>query len=370
MRTSVRHLPEGGRRLARRALFLALAAGCPTSLAAQSAIPLIDHQIESAHVEGGGHDLNVPDSTTFYQVDLPDGTQVMEVRLESRSGDADLYVGPTLSFDPFDYPFQSTNEGLKREGATLDALTDPAISSHSTWFVAVHGYQPTDYDLLVSWGSAGDAAPLENGRPVTGHAREGLDILVFPDSTLYYQVDIGSAARSLRVTITGIPDNGDADLFVGRTLSASPQAYDFISATIGPVDEEVEVSDATDPSPSDSLVWYIAVHGYYESDFTLTATWEGGPAGPTFLRGDCNGDRALDISDAIAQLVALFESETVPCQAACDSNGDDLSDISDAVFSLAYMFLSGPAPTAPFPACGAPPQAIVLSCDAPTACGR
>src|SRR5258706_6458267 len=165
-------LPEGaGRGVFRLALFLAIAAGCPALLAAQSAILLANNNFQSAHVTGGGNDLNIPGSTTFYQVDIPPGTQVLEVRLEIQSGDADLYLGSSMSFDPSDYPFDSAQGGLSTERARLDEFSDPSLSSQSTWYVVVHGYDPTDYYLLVSWGSADAAKPIENGKPISGHVR-------------------------------------------------------------------------------------------------------------------------------------------------------------------------------------------------------
>ncbi len=82
-----------------------------------------------------------------------------------------------------------------------------------------------------------------------------------------------------------------------------------------------------------------------------------------FLRGDCNGDRAADLSDAIRGLGVLFLGEAPgDCPAACDSNGDRALDISDAVYLLNYLFLGSGPPPAPWPACGEDPSAGGLSC--------
>jgi 1,4-alpha-glucan branching enzyme len=73
-----------------------------------------------------------------------------------------------------------------------------------------------------------------------------------------------------------------------------------------------------------------------------------------FLRGDSNGDRALDISDPIQMLFVLFSG--VPagdCPAAADADGDGKADITDPIYALSFLFRSGPAPAAPWPACGA-----------------
>jgi hypothetical protein len=63
-------------------------------------------------------------------------------------------------------------------------------------------------------------------------------------------------------------------------------------------------------------------------------------------RGDVTGDKALDVSDAIAILGELFQGGSMACAAAADVNGDEAVDLSDAVYLLNYLFLGGPAPTA------------------------
>ncbi len=74
---------------------------------------------------------------------------------------------------------------------------------------------------------------------------------------------------------------------------------------------------------------------------------------PQFLRGDCNGDRFVDISDAINHLNALFASGAASdCPAACDANGDLGEDISDPILVINFLFVSGDAPAAPYPECG------------------
>ncbi len=74
--------------------------------------------------------------------------------------------------------------------------------------------------------------------------------------------------------------------------------------------------------------------------------------GSGFLRGDCNGDSNVDISDAVRVLAYLFGGEnTIDCQAACNSNDDGAVDISDAVYLLSYLFAGGGPPPEPWPEC-------------------
>jgi hypothetical protein len=90
-------------------------------------------------------------------------------------------------------------------------------------------------------------------------------------------------------------------------------------------------------------------------------------SGPRFLRGECNGDGKVDISDAVCALDWLFLGRDDPdCLAALDSNGDAATDLSDAVWLLGFLFLGGPPPVAPFPECGVPslPSDTGLGCGA------
>jgi 1,4-alpha-glucan branching enzyme len=71
-----------------------------------------------------------------------------------------------------------------------------------------------------------------------------------------------------------------------------------------------------------------------------------------FVRGDCNGDEVLDLSDAVRGLFRLFSQPvTGDCAAACDANGDGQENVSDPVFCLNFLFRRGAAPPAPWPAC-------------------
>ncbi len=66
---------------------------------------------------------------------------------------------------------------------------------------------------------------------------------------------------------------------------------------------------------------------------------------PRILRGDCNADAGVDISDALFTLRFLFLGGSVPpCKAACEGNEDGRLDISDGIIILRFLFQSGPAP--------------------------
>ena len=76
------------------------------------------------------------------------------------------------------------------------------------------------------------------------------------------------------------------------------------------------------------------------------------PSGP-FLRGDCNDDGNVDISDAVCTLNWLFLGDAEPgCVAATNTDGAGVVNITDPIYLLTHLFLGGPPPVDPFPACG------------------
>ena len=77
------------------------------------------------------------------------------------------------------------------------------------------------------------------------------------------------------------------------------------------------------------------------------------PPLPEFVRGDCNSDRDVDVSDCIYMLNELFTGgPPTTCVSACDSNDDGRYDLADPIYLLNYRFRGGPEPPAPFPDCG------------------
>ncbi|MGE3966409.1 MAG: peroxidase family protein [Planctomycetota bacterium] len=84
---------------------------------------------------------------------------------------------------------------------------------------------------------------------------------------------------------------------------------------------------------------------------------------PTFQRGDCNQDGALDIADAVSMIGYLFGgAPDLGCEDACDMNDDGVHNIADVIFPVTHLFQAGPAPPAPFGICGRDPSADGLGC--------
>ncbi|MGH9363518.1 MAG: right-handed parallel beta-helix repeat-containing protein, partial [Thermoanaerobaculia bacterium] len=98
--------------------------------------------------------------------------------------------------------------------------------------------------------------------------------------------------------------------------------------------------------------------------------YESCPTGPaTFRRADPNGDRATDLSDALAVLFYLFAAGREPaCLGSADADDDGAVRVSDSIAILGFLFLQGDAPPAPHPGCGLDPTEDELGCGSPSGC--
>jgi Zn-dependent metalloprotease len=77
--------------------------------------------------------------------------------------------------------------------------------------------------------------------------------------------------------------------------------------------------------------------------------------GPSFLRGDPNGDGGIDISDVVSILSFLFDGLPLLCIDSADIADSGTVNISDAVALVSYLFSAGDPPAFPFPGCGLDP---------------
>ncbi len=86
--------------------------------------------------------------------------------------------------------------------------------------------------------------------------------------------------------------------------------------------------------------------------------------GPTFRRGDVNGDQILDIVDPVALMEFIFLGAFSPgCLDACDANDDGVIDNTDVIFLLSVIFEGdGPIPSPGSDSCGIDPTDDDLDC--------
>jgi len=73
--------------------------------------------------------------------------------------------------------------------------------------------------------------------------------------------------------------------------------------------------------------------------------------GSEYIRGDCDGDGAVNITDAIGLLNFLFRMGSVGCLAACDADGGGSLNITDPIRILLSLFMDW-GPLLPPRSCG------------------
>ena len=140
------------------------------------------------------------------------------------------------------------------------------------------------------------------------------------------------------------------------------------SPSVRPVGDDGEVLNVTVPAGR-GRVSVIAINDgaiAVPSLEEISYVYEGGKA-PSFLRGDCDGDDRLTVSDAVCALGHLFHGvDTLQCQSAIDTNDDGVANLSDVIHGLSFLFRKGDAPAAPFPNCGNDTTPDELTCDRET----
>ncbi len=97
-------------------------------------------------------------------------------------------------------------------------------------------------------------------------------------------------------------------------------------------------------------LWFRAGNGILRSYHTICGT-EVTPDPGFHVRGDCNADTLILISDPVFTLSTLFTGDDPQCYRACEVNDDGAITITDAIYMLNFLFLGGPPPAAPYPDC-------------------
>ncbi len=130
-------------------------------------------------------------------------------------------------------------------------------------------------------------------------------------------------------------------------------------------EEEIqEISNEPNPeiylTPGQYLI-RLCVFDYYHQSSCDELTVEISP-GNSFIRGDCNSDGEIDISDAVKNLLFLFARHSIDCEDACDVNDSGKNTIADVVYVLRFLFAGGQNPPPPYPNSGMDPTPDFLSC--------
>ena len=95
-------------------------------------------------------------------------------------------------------------------------------------------------------------------------------------------------------------------------------------------------AEGVGPEVPEFAIFFLNAEGYYSDRITPVCSVRSA----LFLRGDCNSDGTVNVSDAIFQLNHLYLGrERGYCDDACDANDDGRTNLSDAVTIIGYVFL-------------------------------
>ena len=155
----------------------------------------------------------------------------------------------------------------------------------------------------------------------------------------------------------GNPD--DCDLFFGLSTDCNgnliPDECDLVTG----VSEDCNMNGQSDTCDIDFGV----------SD-DINADGIPDECGTLYVRGDVNGDGAVDLTDAVFLLDYVATVGVEPgCFLTADVNGDSNVNVADGVSIITFLAGTGPPPPAPFPDCGFEPEPVSgLTCDTPPVC--
>ncbi len=262
--------------------------------------------------------------------------------------------GNTVSAKPVDFKPGPIHLGVRRDRGNVIALAGPSpdsmravmtMEAKGTDLAALH------QELIMYTGSDGKSqASARFCRP-----RIRVVETVLPPTLLSVDPSIGPVSGGQEVVISG------TELAEATAVSLAGIPAEIVETS------ETEILVKSGPSRS-VVLGDVVVETPTGSEVLPDAYFYVGRGG---IRGDCNCDGVLDISDASAQLGFLFlGNRRCCCFLGLDANFDSVGDISDPLAVLAFLFLGSRPPPPPFPEpgisldlsvpCDLPPEPVVL----------
>jgi hypothetical protein len=126
---------------------------------------------------------------------------------------------------------------------------------------------------------------------------------------------------------------------------AADQQFNNIIASESGITDTTHIQQ--NPLPEGFLFWHVkAVNSEgHESDYQSSPFILVIDTSQPQLRGDCNGDGAINISDVVIIINYVFIGGNPPDPFIMgDPNCDDAVNVSDAVYLINYIFIGGPPP--------------------------
>lgn len=184
------------------------------------------------------------------------------------------------------------------------------------------------------------AADISNGEHVFGLRGQSGDLfseLVTVSFTVRESTPLGDPAAG--ISCSYFPGGGGT-----IEVSWTPGEDNWSTGVLQLGDgETIEIASGADsvtaegvgPEVPEFAIFFINAEGYYSDRIVPVCALR--PA--LFLRGDCNSDGGVNVSDAIFELNHLYLGrERWYCDDACDANDDGRTNLSDAVTIINYIF--------------------------------
>jgi hypothetical protein len=160
------------------------------------------------------------------------------------------------------------------------------------------------------------------------------------DGTFQPAVHYGAGVVPVSVFCADLDGDGDVDLAAANALSDNVSILKnngdgtFQSAVNYGVGDEPKSVFCADLDGDGDLDLAVANQSSYNVSILLN-----------IRRGDCTGDKVIDVGDVVYLINYLFKSGTVPKPLAVgDVNCDGVADVGDVVYLINYLFKNGPAP--------------------------
>lgn len=210
--------------------------------------------------------------------------------------------------------------------------------------VEIRIYNPSSADTVRVWNTARD----QDFQFTTSFVPSGLTIDPnnwILDSSRSESYGVRILTDSLVTAHQYLPHH---DSLFAKGSPESLYGYQVFTGTLPTGLTLDTVTGAIDGTPLDSGLFNVmimawgkvgggAVYGF--RDYTLRV------AAATYMPGDQNADRILDMQDVVRLIDYVFRGGTAPQPInVADTNGDCLSDLRDVVDLIGHVFRSGPLP--------------------------
>ncbi|MEM7260342.1 MAG: hypothetical protein AAF488_00025 [Planctomycetota bacterium] len=211
------------------------------------------------------------------------------------------------------------------------AILDPVSAATGATTAIVNGGSPPDFEQINLIDNASTLTP-----PDTVGVNQGV-VISFVGSAV---LGSGIGYELLDVTYAAL-DVGTTELVYCETTPGGVIPVEIVIAQVPGVSADPGISEAT-----------VVIDSF----------------DPSFVRGDCDDNAEVDLTDVVFELEYLFTDGSAPgCADACDLNDDGALDLADPIYLATFLFFGGSAPPQPT-TCGSDLTDDGLGCDAFASC--